>query len=127
MRRQAIGWTEAARNAGRPQRYDFTTLNLPHQGRLHFANELLNRVRNIAGVEAAAIAEIVPLSGNGMAHDILMGDTGEPQGDAPVATFNCVSPDYSRTMRTAFLAGRDFDQRDAAHSGATCRPDFKSA
>jgi putative ABC transport system permease protein len=95
---------------------DFTTLNLPNEGRLQFANELLKRLRGIAGVQAAAMAEIVPLSGNGIVHDILMRDNGEPEGDAPTATFNRVTPDYFRTMGTAFLAGRDFDDRDQANS-----------
>lgn len=95
---------------------DYTTLNLSNEARLVFWNELLKRVRGIAGVQRAAIAEIVPLSGNGINHDILMGDSGEPEGDAPTATFNRVSPDYFRTMGTPFLAGRDFDERDAAKS-----------
>ncbi len=95
---------------------DFTTLKLPNQGRRQFADELLKHVRGIAGVQAAAIAEIVPLSGNGIAHDIFMGDTGQPEGEAPVATFNRVSPDYFRTMSTPLLAGRDFDERDMANS-----------
>jgi putative ABC transport system permease protein len=92
---------------------DFTTLNLPNERRLPFANGLLERIRGIAGVQAAAIAEIVPLGGNGINHDILMGN-GEPQGEAPVAAFNRVSPDYFRAMGTQFLAGRDFDDRDTA-------------
>jgi hypothetical protein len=95
---------------------DYTTLKLPNEGRRQFANELLKHVRGVAGVQAAAIAEIVPLSGNGIAHDIFMGASGAPEGEAPVATFNRVSPDYFRAMRTAFLAGRDFDERDAAGS-----------
>jgi putative ABC transport system permease protein len=95
---------------------DYATLKLPNEGRRQFANELLKHVRGIAGVQAAAIAEIVPLSGNGIAHDIFMGDSGAPEGEAPVATFNRVSPDYFRAMRTAFLAGRDFDERDRAGS-----------
>ena len=95
---------------------DYTTLKLPNEGRRQFANELLKHVRGIAGVQAAAIAEIVPLSGNGIIHDIFMGDSGAPEGEAPVATFNRVSPDYFRAMRTAFLAGRDFDERDRAGS-----------
>jgi predicted permease len=95
---------------------DFTTLNLANPERVQFANELLKRMRGIAGVQAAAITEIVPLSGNGIGHDILMGDSGEPEGDAPTATFNRVSPDYFRTMKTPLLAGRDFDERDVANS-----------
>ncbi len=95
---------------------DYTTLNLPAEGRLRFANELLQQVRGIAGVQAAAIAEIVPLSGNGMNHDVLMGDSGQPEGEAPVASFNRVSPEFFRAMGTQVLAGRDFDERDTANA-----------
>jgi putative ABC transport system permease protein len=91
---------------------DFTTLKLSSEARHVFANDLLKGVRAIPGVQGAAAAEIVPLSGNGIGHDILMGDSGVPEGEAPAASFNPVSPDYFRTMGTAFLAGRDFDGRD---------------
>jgi len=93
---------------------DFTALNLANERRLSFAGELLNQVKAIPGVDAAAIAEIVPLSGNGENHDLLMGSTGEPKGERPVAAFNRVSPDFFRTLQTPMLAGRDFDQHDVA-------------
>lgn len=91
---------------------DFTTRHLQPEARLAFSNELLRRVRALQGVDAAAAAAIVPLSGDGMAHDILMGDTGEPEGDAPVAWFNYVSPGFFETMKTPVLVGRDFDEHD---------------
>jgi predicted permease len=54
----------------------------------------------------------VPLSGNGINHDILMGSSRATDGDVPTATFNRVSPSYFQTMNTTFLEGRDFDERD---------------
>ena len=93
---------------------DFTTLNLGNEARVAFANDLLRRVRGIPGMDAAAIAEIVPLSGNGMNHDILLGEAGEPEGDAPVVTFNRVSPGFFETLQTRLLTGRDFTEHDAA-------------
>ena len=93
---------------------DFTARHLPNEARVAFSDELLRRVRAILGVDAAATAAIVPLSGDGMAHDVLMGDTGEPEGDTPVAAFNYVSPDFFETLQTPFLAGRDFDEHDRA-------------
>ena len=91
---------------------DFTARHLPKEGRVAFSDELLRRVRAVAGVEAAATAAIVPLSGDGIGHDVLMGDTGEPEGEAPVAAFNYVSPGFFETLQTAFLAGHDFDEHD---------------
>jgi hypothetical protein len=93
---------------------DFTALNLSSERRLSFAGELLNQVRAIPGVDAAAIAEIVPLSGNGENHDLLMGSSGEPTGERPVVAFNRVSPDFFRTLQTPMLTGRDFDEHDVA-------------
>lgn len=93
---------------------DFTPLNIAKDGRVAFANDLLQRVRAIPGVEAAALATIVPLSGNGIAHDILWGETGQPEGDARVAAFNIVSPGYFETLQTKILSGRDFDEHDTA-------------
>lgn len=91
---------------------DFTARHLPKEGRLAFSGELLQRVRAIPGVDAAAGAAIVPLSGDGIGHDVLMSDTGEPAGDAPVAAFNYVSPGFFETLQTPFLTGRDFDEHD---------------
>jgi putative ABC transport system permease protein len=93
---------------------DFTTLNLANEGRVAFADDLVRRVRAIPGIDAAAIAEIVPLSGNGINYDILLGDAGEPEGEAPVAIFNRVSPGFFETLQTRLLSGRDFDEHDAA-------------
>ena len=93
---------------------DFTPLNIPKDGRVAFSNDLLQRVRAIPGVGSAALATVVPMSGNGIGHDILWGETGEPEGDAPVAAFNIVSPGYFDTMQTKILSGRDFSDHDTA-------------
>ena len=95
---------------------DFTPLNLAKLARLAFSNNLLKRVRAIPGVDAAAIAAVVPLSGNGINQDIFWGDAGEPEGEAPVATINRVSPGFFETLQTGMLNGRDFDEHDAANS-----------
>jgi putative ABC transport system permease protein len=93
---------------------DFTSLNLPTERRIPFANELLDRVRAIPGVESAAISKIVPLSGNGEAHDILPGVSGTPEGKISSTAFNRVSPGFFETLRTPMIAGRDFDAHDVA-------------
>lgn len=91
---------------------DFTSRHLQAEARRAFSEELLRRVRGIAGVDAAAQAAIVPLSGDGIGHDILAGATGEAPDDVPVAAFNYVSPGYFETMQTPFLVGHDFDEHD---------------
>lgn len=91
---------------------DFSARHLETEARRAFSDELLRRVRAIQGVDAAARASIVPLSGDGIGHDILLGDSGEPEGDAPVAAFNYVSPGFFDTLQTPMLAGRDFNEHD---------------
>jgi predicted permease len=93
---------------------DFTSVNLPPERRISFAGELLDRVRAIPGVESAAIAMTLPLSGNGEIHDILPGVSGPPQEDLSSAAFNRVSPAFFRTLRTPIIGGRDFDEHDVA-------------
>ena len=91
---------------------DFTALNLPGERRTPFAKELLDRLRTIPGVDSAATAKIVPLSGNGEIHDILTGDPDAPKDHHSLSAFNAVSQDFFRTMRTPILAGRDFNEHD---------------
>ena len=95
---------------------DFSTLNFSNERRLEFAKELLSRVRAIPGVDAASIAEIVPLGGNAENHDLLLGSSDLPSGERPVAAFNRTSPGFFRTLQTPMLAGRDFDEHDVAGS-----------
>ena len=67
--------------------------------------DVADRVRATPGVEAAAFAMWVPLSGNGWRAPVSTdGHLGED--DAPY--FLGVSPDYFSTMRIGLVAGRDF-------------------
>jgi putative ABC transport system permease protein len=94
---------------------DFTALNLSGERRVSFANELLSRARAIPGVDAVAIAQIVPLSGNGKVHEILPGSSEAPTGSGDlIACFNTVSPGFFATLKTPILAGRDFNEHDVA-------------
>jgi predicted permease len=95
---------------------DFSGLNLAKYARIEFGNEVLRRVRAIPGVDSAATTMIVPLSGNGMGHDILLGQSGEPEDEPPIALFHVVSPGFFETMQTRLLAGRDFNDHDTANS-----------
>jgi predicted permease len=95
---------------------DFTSLNLPKESRTNFSNTLLKRVRALPGVESAAATAVVPLSGDGIGHDILLRAGSESDDDVPVAAFHVVSPGFFDTLQTKLLAGRDFDEHDSAAS-----------
>lgn len=91
---------------------DFSARHLETEARRAFSDELLRRVRAVPGVAAAATAALVPLSGDGIGHDILFGEGSEAESDPPVAAFNYVSPGYFKTLQTPLLYGRDFDDHD---------------
>lgn len=92
---------------------DITHLNIPAERRQAFKRDLLDRLRALPGVDGAADAGIVPISGNSWNDNILI------EGDEKrkfVPWFNRVTPGYFKTLRTPLLAGRDFDVHDASDS-----------
>jgi putative ABC transport system permease protein len=92
-------------------RASFASLNLPPERRLAFRQEMLNRIKFIPGVEAVTDANIVPLSGSSSGNSIWL--DGNPERKMTTA-FSRVGRDYFSTLRTPFLGGRDFDERDAS-------------
>jgi predicted permease len=88
---------------------DYTRLRLPKERRTEFRRGLLDRVRAVPGVSDAALARIVPLSGDGWNDQVHVPGS---EVSAQSANFNAVGPGYFRTMGTRLLAGRDFDERD---------------
>ena len=93
---------------------DLTPLNLSVERRFAFERELLERIRSTPGVESAAQAAVVPISGNSMNRTIWM--QGADPAHAGNPWFNWVSPDFFKTMGTPLLAGRDFNDHDTATS-----------
>ncbi|HJZ87360.1 MAG TPA: ABC transporter permease [Polyangia bacterium] len=90
---------------------DLTALDLPKPRRVAYKEQLLERLRATPGVEHAASATIIPISGNGWNDDVwLDGGAAKPHFNA---FFNRVSAGYFATMRTPLLAGRDFQSGDA--------------
>jgi putative ABC transport system permease protein len=93
---------------------DLTPLELPVDRRTEFRRMTLEQIRAIPGLDAVAEADIVPLSGNGMNRQILVEKSGHvTEGKV---NLNRVSARYFDTLRTSFLAGRDFNDRDTLGS-----------
>jgi putative ABC transport system permease protein len=92
---------------------DLSRDNIPIPQRQEFKRNLLERVRAVPGVDAAADASVVPVSGYGWNEGIwIAGDEKRPAD----SRFDRVSPGYFATMKTGFLDGRDFDSHDTASS-----------
>ena len=93
---------------------DFARLQIPVERRGAFQRELLDRIRAIPGVDAAADTNIVPLSGNGWSNTVWIdGRDGTQRQDS---NFSSVSPEYFKTLSIPMLAGRDFNQSDTTQS-----------
>jgi predicted permease len=85
---------------------DFSRMNVPTERRLAVQRDLLERVRAIPGVTAAAATGIVPVSGNGWNEVVEHGDNKTP------TEMTSVTPEYFKTLGISVLAGRVFDERD---------------
>jgi predicted permease len=78
-----------------------------------FANEVLAQIRRQPGVEYAAAADFMPLSGFWNAADFTVQGQPEPaSGQRPSAKSERVTPEYFRTMGISLLKGRDFTEQD---------------
>jgi len=92
---------------------DFTQLHLGAR-HLTFKQELLERIRSTPGVDSAADAAIVPISGSSSNRTLWMDGSDQSQAKSP--WFDWVSPGFFKTMGTPLLAGRDFNDRDTPTS-----------
>ncbi len=85
----------------------------PETGRA-FATELIDRVRRAPGVQSAALAAMVPLSGGGLGLGGLTVPGAAAQGPVrPLSVdWNVVTPGYFATMKMRLESGRDFTDAD---------------
>ena len=80
----------------------------------NFYRQLVERTRNLPGVEAVAMAQLLPLGDSSNSHGPILKE-GEtlPKGTAGRSVMvNTVGPGYFKTMQIPFSEGRDFDDRD---------------
>src|SRR5215472_3590739 len=79
-----------------------------------FQDELIQRIRALPGVEAAAYARVVPLSYGSFSSTPIAVDGYEPSvaGESTDELYNEVSPEYFATMRIPLISGREFTRAD---------------
>lgn len=92
---------------------DFTRANLPAARRLAFQQDLLERARQLPGVQYAAAAADPPLIGGSSNRLVLTGNADESHDESWI---NFVSPGYFRAISTTILSGRDFSSADSQDS-----------
>jgi putative ABC transport system permease protein len=78
-------------------------------------DQLVERIRALPGVEAAALALNIPFDDNEWDSSFhLTGTPAYPPGERPAAEINVVTPDYFRLMGMPLLHGRAFTADDRA-------------
>jgi predicted permease len=91
---------------------DFRGMHLPPGRAISFRREILERLRAIPGVEAAAEATIVPVSGGNWNNRMWM--DGQDSAHGQVALRSMIGDGYFRALKTPLIAGREFDVHDLA-------------
>jgi putative ABC transport system permease protein len=92
-----------------------------HQARLPVFEEILRRLRELPGVESAAMVQALPLDGRrGFSTITVEGSASDATAtsDIPTVQGNVVSSEYFSVMRIPIREGRAFDASDAS-SGFT--------
>jgi predicted permease len=92
---------------------DFTRLKLPTAQQEPFTQDLLQRIRAIPGVAAAATSNRSPVSGSSSNDWILDDKGGHPNG---ASWEDYVSAGYFQAIVNPVLVGRDFNSNDTANS-----------
>jgi putative ABC transport system permease protein len=93
---------------------DLTPLRLPVARRPGFKGEMVSRIRSVAGVDSAAQADIVPLTGSSRDNRVWADGENRQSGFDP--NFNQIGGGYFKTFGTPLVAGRDFDEQDTPGS-----------
>jgi putative ABC transport system permease protein len=82
---------------------------------VRFNDQLIERIRSLPGVEAAALGSNIPFDNNEWDSSFhLTGTPPYPPGERPEAEVNHVTPDYFRVMGMPLLRGRAFTADDRA-------------
>ncbi|HEV8394892.1 MAG TPA: ABC transporter permease [Vicinamibacterales bacterium] len=105
-----------------PRRYDDAQ-------RAEFYRSVLEQLRGIPGVEAAAASNSLPIVGSprGGTGFHLRGTPEVPPNQQPVTLVRVVTPGYFRTLRIPVLRGREFSDADTASAGFVVNDAFAKA
>src|SRR5436190_14246523 len=87
-----------------------------HRQRVAFADQLLERVKDLPGVISAGTTTNIPLERE-IAYDSVFDVEGRPRpnpNDVPITSHRLVSPDYLKTIGVTLIKGRLTDDGDRA-------------
>jgi predicted permease len=92
----------------------FSRLKIEPLQRLEFRGALLERIKNVPGVEDAAEMDTLPLTGGGRGNNVWL--EGRNPDDRVGCSFNRVGIDYLKTLQIPLLAGRSFGPNDSLNA-----------
>ena len=87
------------------------------QQRLTFSQALLERMRQLPGVELSALSTRLPLEGGSNSYVKIRGQLA-PRTSGPLVESHSISPGYFHAMGIPLLRGRDFNVADVSHDFA---------
>ena len=96
--------------------FDLDPMGYSDAAGAEFERQLLNRVRQLPGVQSATLADFSPLSFTIHSEGVVPEGYVEHLHESMEADRGIVGPGYLQTMRTPLLAGRDFTDQDKAET-----------
>ena len=95
---------------------DLRNGNYPAERRGAAMRDMLVHLRALPGVRSASVSNMTPISNSFWNEDLQIEGYKSKGPEDTLVYFNEVSEDYFATMRTAFVAGRDFNSHDTPES-----------
>ena len=92
----------------------------PAPAKRQFIDSLVERVRQIPGVDRASAVSVLPMSPVGVEFDLpftIDGLAATSPSERPRARYRAVMPEYFRTMQIELMRGRTFDRFDGREDG----------
>jgi len=90
------------------------------QSRQRFAEQILDELRNVRGLESATISGDIPLNGGNRTLYARADRDVPPMEKRAGAPSHDIAPDYFKTWGIALLAGREFNEHDTADAQKVC-------
>ncbi len=92
----------------------FNRLKIDPSQRVAFREQLLERIRNVPGVDDVAEMDAYPLTGGVRGNNVWL--DGKTSADQVGSSFNRVSADYLKTLQIPLVAGRSFGSNDSMNA-----------
>ncbi len=87
---------------------------VPPDQRAMLYQEILDRLGSLPGAISASDSLLTPIGGGRMRNAFYLEKGNGPAGEDALVNMNYVSPGYFATLRSPLLAGRNFEESDAA-------------